>query len=243
MTSAIVLPEMVALVLSGLFVSWFDCKNRMTSAFSSRRDEAQARLDSASDFVVDDGNVSFRQSFETVEDSETVFRAPDDVVDAGRRLLAIDVACGLAAIVHDTVVVEIGCSRVPLFAMVCGGRGRTLFSFKCVYSGCTAFLDVRTIANADVIKWVLMGVSHNHCFSTFPSRIPRNTFANETKRSIRKMVLENRPCAQIRMANDVLCNKDVFYNAMRSAREEMRTDQSRALRNATAPTFGRVKST
>ena len=89
------------------------------------------------------------------------------------------------------------------------GRGSTLFSFKCVYSGCAAFLDVRTIANADVIKWVLMGVSHNHCFSTFPSRIPRNTFANETKRSIRKMVLENPPCVEIRMANDVLCNEDV----------------------------------
>ena len=38
------------------------------------------------------------------------------------------------------------------------------------------------------------------------------------------------------MKNDVLCNKDVLYNAMRSAREEMRTDQSRALRDA-APTL------
>ena len=33
------------------------------------------------------------------------------------------------------------------------------------------------------------------------------------------------------MTNGVLCNKDVFYNSMRSARAEMRTDQSRALRD------------
>ena len=34
--------------------------------------------------------------------------------------------------------------------------------------------------------------------------------------------------------NDVLCNKDVLYHAMRGAREEMRMDQSRALRDAAA---------
>ena len=140
----------------------------MTSSFSLRRSDARAMLDGESDFVVTDGKVCFRQSFETLEYSETFCRAPTEVVDAGRRLLSMDVARGLSAIVHDAIVVEIGCSRVPLFAMVCGGRGRTLFSFKCVYSGCTAFLDVRTIINADVIKWVLMGVSHTHGFSTFP---------------------------------------------------------------------------
>ena len=204
------------------------------SSVASRRADARARLDMESDFVVADGNVRFRQSFETIEDTETFSRAPDEVVEAARRLLTIDVARGLSAIVHDTIVVTIGCSRIPLFAMVCGGRGRTLFSFKCVYSECLAFLDVRTISNADVIKWVLMGVSHNHVFTTFPARIPRNTFTNETKEAIRKMVFENRPCGEIRMKNDVLCNKDVLYNAMRGAREEMRTDQSRALRDAAA---------
>ena len=140
----------------------------MASGVAPRRAEARARLDAASDFVVSDGKVRFRQVFETVKDTETFSRAPDDVVDAARRLLAIDVARGLSAIVHDTITVTIGCSRVPLFAMVCGGRGRTLFSFKCVYSECRAFLDVRIVSNADVIKWVLMGVSHNHGFSSFP---------------------------------------------------------------------------
>ena len=109
-----------------------------------------------------------------------------------------------------------------------------MFSFKCVYSGCMEFLDVRTIPNADIIKWVLMGVSHNHGFSTFPARMPRNTFTDQTKEAIHKMGLENRPCGEIRMKNDVLCNNDVLYNAMRGAREDMRMDQSRGLRDAAA---------
>ena len=70
-----------------------------------------------SDFVVTDGKVRFRQSFETVEDAETFSIAPAEVVDAARRLLAIDVARKLSVIIHDTIVVEIGSSRVPLFAL------------------------------------------------------------------------------------------------------------------------------
>ena len=116
----------------------------MSSVVASRRADARSRLDAESDFVVADGKVRFRQSFETVEDSETFSRAPDEVINAAKRLLTTDVARGLSGIVHDTIVVEIGCSRVPLFAMVSGGRGRSLFSFKCMYSGCMAFLDVRT---------------------------------------------------------------------------------------------------
>ena len=104
---------MDALVANDLLVRLLVCKIRMTSAFSSQRAQTRARLDSASDYVVTDGMVGFRQTFETIEDAETFPRAPDDVVDAGRRLLTIDVARGLSAIVNDTVVVEIGCSRVP----------------------------------------------------------------------------------------------------------------------------------
>ena len=87
----------------------------MSSVVSSRRADARARLDTESDFVVEDGNVRFRQSFETIEDTETFSRAPDEVVEAARCLLAIDVARGLSAIVHDTIVVTIGCSRIPLY--------------------------------------------------------------------------------------------------------------------------------
>ena len=225
---------MDALDVSDIFIAGSVWEIRMSSVVASPRAQARAMLDMELDFVVTDGKIRFRQSFETVEDPETLSMAPDEVIDAARRLLTTDIARGLSAIVHDTIVVEIGSSRVPLFAMVSGGRGRTLFSFKCVYSGCMAFLDVRTIPNADIIKWVLMCVSHNHGFSTFPTRMPRNTFTNQTKEAIHKMVLENRPCGEIRMKNDVLCNKDVLYNAMRGAREEMRTDQSRALRDAAA---------
>ena len=92
----------------------------MSSVVTSRRADARARLDMESDFVVEDGNVRFRQTFETIEDSETFSRAPDEVVEAARRLLAIDVARGLSSIVHDTIVVTIGCRRIPLFAMVSG---------------------------------------------------------------------------------------------------------------------------
>ena len=101
----------------------------MTRAFAARRADARARLDGEPDVVVSDGKVGFRHVFETVEDSETFCYAPEDVVDAGRRLLTIDVADGISAAVHDTVVVRVGCNCVPVFAAVSGGRGRGLFSF------------------------------------------------------------------------------------------------------------------
>ena len=92
----------------------------------------------------------------------------------------------------------------------------------------------RVLPHVDVVKWVLMGVSHSHDFAAFPPRMPRNTFGGETKAAIRQMVLQNHTSSEIRRANGVLCNKDVFYNAVRSAREEKRAEQSRALRDAAA---------
>ena len=98
----------------------------MTRVLAARRAEARARLDSAPNVVVAGGEIGFGHAFEAVEDAETFCRAPEDVVDAARRLLALDAADGIAAAVHDTVVVQIGCNRVPIFAMVNGGRGRGL---------------------------------------------------------------------------------------------------------------------
>ena len=149
--------------------------------YGTRRICARDRLDRDQDYVVVGGEISFRQTFETVEAEETFCRAPDDIINAGRRLLALDIANGLSTIVHNTVIVKIGCNNIPLFAMVCGGRGRALFSFKCVYSGCSAFMDIRILPHVDVIKWVVMGISHSHGFSTFPQRIPRDTFVFQTK--------------------------------------------------------------
>ena len=100
----------------------------MSSVVASRRAQARTRLDAASDFVVVDGEITFRQSFETVEDVETFSFPPADVVDAARRLLTTDVARGLSAIVHDTIVLTIGCSRVPLFVMV---RRLSAYSYSC----------------------------------------------------------------------------------------------------------------
>ena len=111
--SGLCIPEMDALVASDLFLGWLDYENRMTSAVASRRSEARARLDAASNFVVVDGQLRFRQSFETIEDTETFSLAPTEVIDAARRLLTIDVAHGLSGIIHDTIVVEIGCSCAP----------------------------------------------------------------------------------------------------------------------------------
>ena len=37
----------------------------------------------------------------------------------------------------------IGANVLPLFRLVSGGRGRTLFVFRCVYDGCSAFLEAR----------------------------------------------------------------------------------------------------
>ena len=94
----------------------------MTRAFAARRAVARARLDGEPDVVVSDGKVGFRHTFETVKDSETFCYAPEDVVDAGRRLLPIDAADGIPAAVHDTVIVRVGCNCVPVFAAVNGGR-------------------------------------------------------------------------------------------------------------------------
>ena len=122
------------------------------TTLEQRRVETIARLDGQSDFLVADGVVGFRQSFEAVEAHETFCRAPQSIVDAGGRLLELDVANGGSSLVHNTVIVKIGCNNVPLFAIVSGSRGHTLFSFKCVYEGRTAFMDVRVLRNADDIK-------------------------------------------------------------------------------------------
>ena len=114
--------------------------------------------------------------------------------------MELDVANGISTLVHNTVVVTIGCNNAPLFAIVSGSRGPTLFSFKRVYAWCTAFMDVRIMRNADVIKWIVMGISHNHGFSTFPRRVPRNTFGAETRATIYDMAIQNKTSAEIRMA-------------------------------------------
>ena len=137
----------------------------------------------------------------------------------------------VARIVHDNVTVQIGCNAVPVFALVSGARDRTLFTFRCVYDGCSAFLDIRKFAGADRLKWVIVGISHCHDFSAFPSRSPRNVFPETLIREFNGMVSQGVTCCDIMMKHNVLCNKHVFQNAVRGARAVARMDQARAVRN------------
>ena len=192
----------------------------MSGSLAAKRAQTRDKLDRQSDFVVVGGKITFRQTFVPVEAGETFCMCPQDVIEAGRRLLALDISSGVSRAVHNNVVVKIGSNTIPLFALVDGGRGRSLHTFRCVYTGCAAFMDIRVLLHADVIKWVVMGVSHNHHFEMFPRRLPRNTLGADVRAAVHAMVLQNRPCAEIRRQNGILCNKDVLQNAMRSARKE-----------------------
>ena len=165
-----------------------DCLPDATHHAARARTEARRRLDAAPDFAIRDGTVSFRQTFETVAAEEPFFTAPQHLVDAAKNLLTLDISDTVAKVVRDNVVVRIGCSAVPPFALVHGCRDRTLFVFRCVYDGCTAFLDIRRFSGVDRIKWILMGVSHCHDFSSFPPRVPRSTFSADTLDTFARMV-------------------------------------------------------
>ena len=119
---------------------------------TERRKAARRRLDDTPDFSIVNSKVAFRQTFETLEDSETFARAPPEIIQAARCILTSERLDTIAQTVRDSVVFRIGCNVIPLFALVSGGRGRTLFEFRCVFEGCTAFLDVRLFSGVDTIK-------------------------------------------------------------------------------------------
>ena len=113
---------------------------------ASARKALRSELDALSDLVVDASAVAFRHELRSLRAPETFCEAPRDVIERTAALLGADIVDGVARTVHDTVTVAIGCNRVPLFALVEGGRARTLFTFRCVYDGCPAFMDIRTFA-------------------------------------------------------------------------------------------------
>ena len=119
-----------------------------------------------------------------------------------------------------------------MFSLVEGGRERTLFTFQCVYDMCSAFLEVRLFSGVYVVKWVMMGVSHSHDFTSFPKRMPRGTFTESQIDRFKEMEQQNKSCAEIIMQNDVFCRKHVFQNAMRSFRADNKLNQTRELRDA-----------
>ena len=157
-----------------------------TADIATNRQMARRILDEEPDFVVVDSNITFRQTFETVELVETYVRAPPEIVEASRKILTAERFDSVARTVRDTVFYSVGCNRVPLFTNVRGGRGRTLYEFQCVFEGCPAFLDVRMFSGVDMVKWVVTGVSHSHSFLAFPLRMPRNTFPDDVLEKIRK---------------------------------------------------------
>ena len=76
-----------------------------------------------------------------------------------------------------------------------------------------------------------MGTSHNHDYSSFPRRMPRNTFSAEMVIVFSEMVAMKATCTEIKMMNNVLCCKDVFQNAIRKARADAKADQARVVRD------------
>ena len=204
----------------------------MDAHIMQQRRMLRAELDAMPDVAVDGTELAFAQRFATVADDEPFFTAPDAFVASCRALLDADVVDTVPRLVHDTICVRIGCNRVPLFALVSGGRDRTLYVFRCVYAGCAAFLDVRRFLGADKIKWALMCTSHCHDFSSFPQRMPRNTFARDTLEQFREMVSQGRSCAEVKMECGVLSNKNNFQDAVRAARQEAKADQARGVRDA-----------
>ena len=150
------------------------------------RKDVRSRLDAESDFIVLESNVTFRQSFQTIESIDTYFRTPPEIIDATRGILTSDNIRSIAKIVRDKVFFTIGCNKIPLFVNTSGGRGRTL-EFRRVFRGCSAFLDTRLFSGVNKIKWIAMGISHSRSLSVFPQRMPRNTFPEDTLDEIRKM--------------------------------------------------------
>ena len=97
---------------------------------------------------------------------------------------------------------------------------------------CSAFLEVRLFTGVYPAKWAMMGLSHSHGFASFPGRVPRSTFSEQTLERFEEMARQNKSSAEIAMANDVFCNKHIFPNTMRPFRDEKRADQAREIRDA-----------
>ena len=206
-------------------------RKKVNSVLQQKRAHMRATLDSLSDFSITQSEITFKQSFVLIEAEESFVIAPKCLIDSCRKLLSLDLDDTVPRIVRDNVTIQIGCNSVPLFALVSGGHDRSLFSFRCVYDGCSAFLDIRRFARADKVKWIMVGVSHCHDFSTFPSRIPRNVFKADLIQEFHAMISNGASSFEIERKFNVLCNKHVFQNAVRDARAVARSDQARALRD------------
>ena len=166
-------------------------------------------LDENPNFVVDNCLITRVHHFVTLKTADSFLNAPDNIIQSAVELVTSHVDTTVAATVRESLNFKIGSCIIPLFALVSGGSGRSLFTFKCVFESCPAFVDIRTLDFAGQIKWLVMGISHSHDFSHFPLRVPRNTIPDGVKTDVELMVTENHPCALIRMRHNLLCNNDI----------------------------------
>ena len=113
-----------------------------------KRIQARFELDLLPDYTIVGKSVSLRREFRTLTVDETFCAVPDVVVERAKTLLTYTLVDTVARTVHDRVFFELGCSRVPLFALFVGGRNSTMFSFRCVFDRCSAFLDVRLFSGS-----------------------------------------------------------------------------------------------
>ena len=107
------------------------------------RAACRVELDKMPDFTTEGNQLRFSRAFVALPAAESYCDAPKEVVDAARSLLDADLVDTVAKAVHDAVTITIGANVLPLFRLVSGGRGRTLFVFRCVYDGCSSFLEAR----------------------------------------------------------------------------------------------------
>ena len=174
----------------------------------------------------------FKQHLVTIEMDAAYVNMPESLIQNVTQLLSEQLDDTMAARPKNCHVQEWRVRRSSVLPCL-GWNGRTLSPFKCVFENCPSFLDIRAFPDEKRIKWVLMGMSHSHSFTAFPSRIPRNVIPEGVKEELQRMVIEKQSCAAIKMKNEVLCNNDIFKNVVREVHKRMNSEQARALRDLT----------
>ena len=90
---------------------------------------------------------------------------------------------------------------------------------------------MRLFSGAYSIKWMMIGVTNRHDFTSFARRTPSGTFTDSTLQQFREMVQLNQPGSEMIVKNDVFCSKHVFQNSLRRFRSDKKQDQSREIRD------------
>ena len=109
-------------------------------------------LDGFPNFEIDNGVVTHIRHFATLENADSFLNAPDDIIQSAIALVSRRIDTTVAATVRESLNFKIGSCVIPVFALVSGGTGRSLFTFKCVFESCPAFLDIRTLDFCEQIQ-------------------------------------------------------------------------------------------